>query len=337
MELQTVSGERKWVVCFTKQCYDLFCKVNESQTKGVIIKKPRIQNGKILITDYTKVSISTITQCMTKDLKLTNIATVLGEAALYLIFKQLLVMSDIDNHEHDENIMAVRTAVVHEKTCFATVTVFSQLTKEIADGKSYQFTNVNVGQSKKEHVLKTTEMTKIALIENLDINIYEHNVVPNTVTFDRKFTSIQLGGLTIVYQCPKCYAKVDIKDEMTRCDHCSIVSAEDQCSSKCEVGSTIMNTDTKVKYVVVPHNILKEVALVSLEEKITLAKLLLNGTYTFKTLKAMQFLLSCVLQNDFNIKGTLTSNLRWFLVLLVTVTVHEKKLFILDKIPEKSL
>ena len=39
MELQTVSGERKWVVCFTKQCYDLFCKVNESQTKGVIIKK----------------------------------------------------------------------------------------------------------------------------------------------------------------------------------------------------------------------------------------------------------------------------------------------------------
>ena len=137
---------------------------------------------------------------MTKDLKLTNIATVLGEAALYLIFKQLLVMSDIDNHEHDENIMAVRTAVVHEKTCFATVTVFSQLTKEIADGKSYQFSNVNEDRYKKERVLKTTETTKITSIEDLDVHIYEHDVAPNTVSFDGKFTSVQLGGLTIVYQ-----------------------------------------------------------------------------------------------------------------------------------------
>ena len=41
--------------------------------------------------------------------------------------------------------MGVRTVVVHDKTGFATVTVFSQLTKEIANGESYQFTNVNVG------------------------------------------------------------------------------------------------------------------------------------------------------------------------------------------------
>ena len=81
MELQTVSGERKWLVCCSKQHYDFFHKVNESQTEEVIIKKPRIQNDDILITDYKKVSISAITQCVTKDLKIANIATVLGEAA----------------------------------------------------------------------------------------------------------------------------------------------------------------------------------------------------------------------------------------------------------------
>ena len=81
MELQTVSGERKLVVCFTKQRYNLFHKVNESQAERMIIKKPRIKNDGILITDYTKVSISTITRCLTKDLKIANIATVLGEAA----------------------------------------------------------------------------------------------------------------------------------------------------------------------------------------------------------------------------------------------------------------
>ena len=41
MELQTLSGRRKWVVYFTKQRYDLFRKVNESQTEGVIIKKAK--------------------------------------------------------------------------------------------------------------------------------------------------------------------------------------------------------------------------------------------------------------------------------------------------------
>ena len=66
-------------------------------------------------------------------------------------------------------------------------------------------------------------------------------------------------------------------------DHCLRVSAEDQCSRKCEVGCTMMNTDVKFKYnVVVSHNILKEVVPVSLEEKIMFVKLLLKGTYTFK-------------------------------------------------------
>ena len=36
----------------------------------------------------------------------------------------------------------------------------------------------------------------------------------NTVTFDGKFTLVQLGGLTIVYHCPKCYSKMDIKDKI---------------------------------------------------------------------------------------------------------------------------
>ena len=142
---------------------------------------------------------------------------------------------------------------------------------------------MNVGRYKKERVLKTTEKTKITFIEDPDINIYEHDVTQNIIPFDGKFTSVQLGGLIIVYQCPKCCSKVDVEDEMAICNHCSTVSAEDQCSSKCEIGCTIVNTDTKAKYnVVVLHNILKEVVSVSLEEKITFARLLLKGTYTFK-------------------------------------------------------
>ena len=56
--------------------------------------------------------------------------------------------------------------------------------------------------------------------------------MPNTVTFDGKFTSVQLGRLTVVYQYPKSYAEVDTDKEMVIWDHCSTASAEDQCFSK---------------------------------------------------------------------------------------------------------
>ena len=38
--------------------------------------------------------------------------------------------------------------------------------------------------------------------------------MPNTVTFDGKFTSLQLGRLTVIYQFPKRYAEVDTDKEM---------------------------------------------------------------------------------------------------------------------------
>ena len=47
-------------------------------------------------------------------------------------------------------------------------------------------------------------MTKITSLEDLDVNKYEHDVTPHTVIFDGKFTSVQVGGLTIVYNFPKC-------------------------------------------------------------------------------------------------------------------------------------
>ena len=138
--------------------------MNESQTKGVIIKKPHIQNEDILITDYTW---SGMTQCMKEDLKIANIATVLDEAALYYWFNiQATVshVSDIDGHKCEGNMMAVRTAVVHDRTGFATLTVFSQLTN--GDSRSYKFTNVNVGHYKKEHILKIDKKVQIYQCKN---------------------------------------------------------------------------------------------------------------------------------------------------------------------------
>ena len=56
MDFHTESGDTKRVVCITN--YKLFQKVNESKTEGVIIKKARIENDNILITDFTNVNTS---------------------------------------------------------------------------------------------------------------------------------------------------------------------------------------------------------------------------------------------------------------------------------------
>ena len=89
-----------------------------------------LRNEDILIADYKKLSISVITQCMTRDQKITNIGTAIGETSLsdrVDIQPTGSHISDIDNHESDGSMVAVRTAVAHDKTGFGTITAFSQL------------------------------------------------------------------------------------------------------------------------------------------------------------------------------------------------------------------
>ena len=140
-----------------------------------------------------------------------------------------------------------------------------------------------MGHFKNERVVKTTEITKIISIQDLDVNINERDVTPDTITFDGKFTSLQLDRLAVVYQCLICNSEVDIEDEMDIWDHCSTASAKSQCSNRCKEECTVMNADTKVKYnVVVPQKILKELVSVLVEEKIPFVRLLSKGTYPFK-------------------------------------------------------
>ena len=60
MSLQVESGDLKRIVCFRKQRYEIFRKVNNIDTEGVVIKRPSFQNDDILITDYTNI-INTLT------------------------------------------------------------------------------------------------------------------------------------------------------------------------------------------------------------------------------------------------------------------------------------
>lgn len=102
MNLQLESGDLKQVVCFSKQRYKLFWKVNDSDTESIVIKRPHFQNDDILITDYTIFHTSTIIPCTVKQ-KIT-ISEVLTEAAMHNRVNIAAVIS-IFSVLHNINVM----------------------------------------------------------------------------------------------------------------------------------------------------------------------------------------------------------------------------------------
>ena len=64
------------------EIYEIFRKVNDSDTKVVVIKRPRFQNDDILMTDYSNINTSTIIPCAVEQ-KINPVSQVLTEAAMY--------------------------------------------------------------------------------------------------------------------------------------------------------------------------------------------------------------------------------------------------------------
>ena len=137
LTLQVESSDLKRVACFSKQRYELFRKVN-SDTEGVVIKRPRFQNGDILITDYININTSTIIPC-TVEQEITTISEVLTKAAVYdRVNIEALIshLSSITQHVRDGKMVTVRTGVVQDETDFANVSIFEELTNKVVNAKS---------------------------------------------------------------------------------------------------------------------------------------------------------------------------------------------------------
>ena len=268
MSLQVESGDLKRVVCFSKQGHELFRKVNSSDTEGVVIKRPSFQNDDILITDYTNTNTSTIIPC-TVEQKITTISEVLTEAAVYdrvNIEAVISHLSSITQHERDGKMVTVRTGVVHDETGFANVSIFEELTNKVVNAKSYRFTKLNVRRFKRERVLKTTDVSKIVEIKDLEVEVENHDTKLNIVEFLGKFTSVDQPSV----------------DEIVICGNCSTVTIGDQCHSNSNVNGIVMDTEIKRKYPVsMKHDLLKEIICTPITKKIETVKHLLLKSYAF--------------------------------------------------------
>ena len=148
-----------------------------TETEDVLIKSPCFQDDDIIITDYTNINTSTIILC-TVEQKITTASKVLTEAAMYgrvNIEAATSHLSNITQHERDGKMVTIRIGVVHDETGFANVSIFEELTNKVVNEKSYRFTNLNVGRFKQECVLKTTDVSKIFKIKDLQVGVENYD------------------------------------------------------------------------------------------------------------------------------------------------------------------
>ena len=106
--------------------------------------------------------------------KITTVSEVLTEAVMVAPANMEVVVSHFSNitqHERDWKMVTVHTGVAHDETGPANVSIFKELTNKVVNGKSYRFTNLNVGQFKWERVLKTTDVSKIVEIKDLKVEV----------------------------------------------------------------------------------------------------------------------------------------------------------------------
>ena len=219
---------------------------------------------------------------------MTTISEVLTEAAVYDRVKIETVISHLSNitqHERDGKMVTVRTGVVHDETGFANVSIFEELNNKVVDAKSYRFTNWNVGRFKRELVLKTTDVSKIVEIKDLEVEVENYDTKLNIAEFFGKFTLVDLPSLEVQYKCPKCNNTVSIQDEFAICGNCSTVTIGDQCRSNSNIKGIVM--DTKRKYPAsMKHDLLKEIICTPITKKVetVINMILTSSAFTVSTL-----------------------------------------------------
>ena len=117
-------------------------------------------------------------------------------------------------------------------------------------------------------LVDSTDMSKIVEIKDLKVEVENYDTKLNIVEFEGKFTSVYLPSLQVQCKCPKCNNTVSIQDEIAIRGNCSTVTKGDQCHSNSNVKVIVMDTETKLKYLVsMKHDLLKEIICTPITKK----------------------------------------------------------------------
>ena len=284
MDFYDVDGGTKRAVCFQQKRYTLFQSLNDSQTQGVVIKRPRMQDDNILITDYSQIKKKTLKSPESESLKVTSVEGAFSECALFeRVHLQGIVthLSEIKERERDGKLVKIRTAIILDNSGFGEISFFGDHVYNVAEKEQYALNHIVVSRYKLKRVLKTTDVTKIVKIDNLDIDISSHDVQATIKKITGKFVAIDTSMMAIRYYCPNCHTSVEPSESLLICSNCTTVSAVDQCFNNAKLPCTFIDSSTKNKLqVTIAHGKLERVVSVPIQQNLPFLKQLFSSSYS---------------------------------------------------------
>ena len=227
------------VVCFTPERYNLISKIQSQQSGCEITDFTKNEKDELLVGDNATVKqiqptferknhpiqFTTISQC-NNEKKINELVNVKG-----LLCNKL----EIEYVKKESKQLKLRKAILSDSEDTIPITLFADLADQIENNISYSFTDVRVSKYKQQRLLKTTDVSTVAQLEN-DILVDASQVQPLIVTATRSISNVQVNTIEEITVCSQCKNPVEIQDGCATCHSCYNMESEQDCLQRERLG-----------------------------------------------------------------------------------------------------
>ena len=78
-------------------------------------------------------------------------------------------------------MMAIITAIIHDESGFALLSIYGHICDVVKDQKCYYICNLSLRKYKLDRILKNTEISKLKEIDDLDLNVEGRDIGQNII------------------------------------------------------------------------------------------------------------------------------------------------------------
>ena len=255
MDLQTLDGKRR-AVCFSKDRYMIFKELDESGEQGCMIISYDTNDNDILMNDCTKTSKIPFEFNKAKDAVYSDIQSAINEFSLYTrvsIKRKITDLSVATENDVGGIMMAIETSIIHDQSGFAPLTIFGYICDVVKDEECYDICNLSLSKYKSDHILKTTETTKLKEIDDLDLNV-EGREIKNG-----KIILVNSKSLNLRYKCPECKNEILIEKDFATCNNCDMVTVKSFCIKDDKVRCLFQSDLKEIFTLIFPLFLLQEI------------------------------------------------------------------------------
>ena len=123
--------------------------------------------------------------------------------------------------------------------------------------KCYDICNLSLSKYKSDSILKTTEITKLNEIDDLDLNAEGREIDQNIIK-NGKIILVKAKSLKVKYKCPECKNEILIERDSSTCNNSDIPKVKSFCIKDYKARCVFQN-DVKERFrLMIPLFLLQE-------------------------------------------------------------------------------